>query len=413
MKTMTKRLLGTSFIFLVLAVLSLTLILFNENRNKTAILASKLEAYCDILAESEDPSEAVKLLPEELGVSVISPDGTVTFDTRTDAHGLENHLKRPEIEACVKNGRGEAIRRSATSNRKYFSFAKAYDGLIIRCAQPFEVELEKFFRLDWMLIISLLLMTTLALVAVIALTSNYARRDREASEGEKRRLKHEMTANISHELKTPVSSIQGYLEAIVNHPDMDPAKKGLFIERSYLQALRLSDMIRDISLITKLEEAPEQFRISAVNLKVLFSEVCEELSDTLLSKEMEVENGLPPICIRGSYNLIYSIFRNLVENSAKYAGKGCKAIISYSRDSDGTHLFDYRDNGHGVDEAMLDRIFERFFRLDADRSKFSEGSGLGLSIIRNAVIFHKGEITAYNVPGGGLGFRFSMKDLTC
>ena len=62
---------------------------------------------------------------------------------------------------------------------------------------------------------------------------------------------------------------------------------------------------------------------------------------------------------------------------------------------------------------MLDRIFERFFRLDADRSKFSEGSGLGLSIIRNAVIFHKGEITAYNVPGGGLGFRFSMKDLTC
>ena len=92
MKTMTKRLLGTSFIFLVLAVLSLTLILFNENRNKTAILASKLEAYCDILAESGDPSEAVKLLPEELGVSVISPDGTVTFDTRTDTHGLENHL---------------------------------------------------------------------------------------------------------------------------------------------------------------------------------------------------------------------------------------------------------------------------------------------------------------------------------
>ena len=413
MKTMTKRVLGTSLIFLVLAALSLTLILFNEDRNKRAILSSKLEGFCDILAESSDPAGALKLLPDDLGVSVLRLDGTVTFDSRTDAQGLENHLQRPEIEACLKKGRGEAIRSSATSNRKYFYFAKAYDGLIIRCAQPFEVELEKFFRLDWMLIISLLLMTVLALVAVIALTSKYARRDREASEGEKKRLKHEMTANISHELKTPVSSIQGYLEAIVNHPEMDSAKKDLFIERSYLQALRLSDMIRDISLITKLEEAPDQFRISAVNIKVVFSEVCEELTDRLAAQDIEVVNGLPPVCIRGSYNLIYSIFRNLVENSTKYAGKGCRAEISYSRSADGTHLFDYRDNGRGVDETMLDRIFERFFRLDADRSKFSEGSGLGLSIIRNAVIFHKGEITAYNVPGGGLGFSFSMKDLIC
>ena len=126
---------------------------------------------------------------------------------------------------------------------------------------------------------------------------------------------------------------------------------------------------------------------------------------------MSVTNLLPPVCIRGNYQLLYSIFRNLVENSVKYAGKGAKAEIICDPTSGRSFAFDYRDNGPGIAEDQLEKIFERFYRLPSDRRSNQDGSGLGLSIIRNAVIFHKGEITAYNVEGGGLGFRFTLSDL--
>ena len=220
-----------------------------------------------------------------------------------------------------------------------------------------------------------------------------------------------MTANISHELKTPISSIRGYLETLVNHPEINPENQQLFTERAYLQSLRLSDMIRDISLITKLEEAPHLFKTEPVNIRNVFEEVTEELGETLDAHSITVNNNLPPICVRGNYQLLYSIFRNLVENTAKYAGDGSTATMDYRTSKDETHIFNYWDNGRGVAPEMLDRIFERFFRLNDDRSRTSEGSGLGLSIIKNAVLFHKGRITAYNVENKGLGFRFTLQDL--
>ncbi len=164
-------------------------------------------------------------------------------------------------------------------------------------------------------------------------------------------------------------------------------------------------------MITKLEEVPEQFKIEPVNIKVVFSEVCDEMAERLQAGGITVKNELPPICIRGNYNLIYSIFRNLVENTAKYAGGPCTAVIRYREDGQDGHCFDYLDTGKGVKDDELEKIFERFYRLDTDRSNPQGGSGLGLSIIRNAVHFHHGNIRAYNIPGGGLGFRFNLRDL--
>ena len=233
-------------------------------------------------------------------------------------------------------------------------------------------------------------------------------RVRTRAEEDARKLKHDLTGNISHELKTPVSSIRGYLETLVNNPDLPEDKRRFFIERSYLQSLRLTEMINDISLITKMEEAPDQFNFEPLNIKDSFEEVLEELSEKIQKHNIKVDNQLPPVYISANYNLLYAIFRNLLENSIKYAGDGSsvKICVQLGADED---VFDYSDNGKGVPDEELSRIFTRFYRLSEDRGATSSGSGLGLSIVRNAVLFHKGSITAYRPHDGGLGFRFSIK----
>lgn len=400
-----------SAIFVVFALITVNLGLVSEDGYRRAIIKSRLESYADMIAVSDSVPEVTRYMPDDLRVTVMTAGGRVLFDSSQPAPEMENHLQRPEIRDCLRKGSGNSIRKSATSSRKYFYYAKSYgDGRIVRVAQLFEVNLSKFFRTDWMLIISIFFLLVLALMSLIYLSDRYERKEAELSDRETRRLKHEMTGNISHELKTPVSSIQGYLETIVNHPELDGDKRRLFIERSYLQALRLSDMITDISLITKLEEVPEQFKLTPVNLRTVFIEVTDEMAEALEAHGITAENALPPVCVTANYQLVYAIFRNLVENTIKYAGDGC-AIYAGGTAADGIYSLDYRDTGCGVPPDQLERIFERFYRLDADRGRGAGGSGLGLSIVRNAVLFHKGAIRAYCPDGGGLGFSFTLLDL--
>ncbi len=401
-----------AMIFTVFALISLLVGLANGERYKQSIMQSRLSGYAQMLVEADsEASSLVAYFPEDVRVTIIASDGTVTFDSESDWLSMDNHLSRPEIEECLKKGEGSSIRRSDTSGERFFYYAIEDGGRIVRVAQNFDMELVDFFSTDWMFLLFEFLLLIFSLFILYFLTERYGRKEEERADIETRRLKHEMTGNISHELKTPVSSIQGYLETIVNHPEISEERRRLFIERSYLQSLRLSDMITDISTITKLEEAPEQFKVMPVNLKVVFEEVLEEMGDSIRTHGIQVENKLEPLCVRGNYSLIYSIFRNLIENTMKYAGDGSCVHVSYSASQDGTHCIDYYDTGRGVAEDELDKIFERFYRLDADRGKPVGGSGLGLSIVRNAVLFHKGGIKAYRVPGGGLGFRFTLKDL--
>lgn len=401
-----------AMIFTLFALISLLVGLANGERYKQSIMKSRLSGFAQMLLEADSAATSVmKYFPDDVRVTLIGSDGTVTFDSESLAGEMENHLDRPEIKECLDKGEGTALRRSDTSGERYFYYARADGGRVVRVAQNFDLNLHDFFSTDWMFLLFEFLLLVFSLFILYFLTERYGRKEEELADMETRRLKHDMTGNISHELKTPVSSIQGYLETIVNHPELSEERRRLFIERSYLQSLRLSDMITDISTITKLEEAPEQFKVAPVNIKVVFEEVLEEMSDSVSAHGISVENLLPPICVRGNYSLIYSIFRNLIENTMKYAGDGSCVHVSYSLAPDGTHCVDYHDTGRGVADDELDKIFERFYRLDADRGKPVGGSGLGLSIVRNAVLFHKGTIKAYRVTGGGLGFRFTLRDL--
>ena len=224
-----------------------------------------------------------------------------------------------------------------------------------------------------------------------------------------RLMKQEMTNNIAHELRTPVASLRGYLETLsdINLPD---EKRKQFIDRAYLQSIRLSNLIEDVSLISKIEETSQQFTMEKVNIRLLVDEVRIDLTDKLQAHDIKmIVNVKDNLSVTGNYTLLYSVFRNLVNNSVDYAGNHVEIHIdNYMEDSD-FYYFSYYDTGVGVSEEHLNRLFERFYRVNEGRTRDTGGSGLGLSIVKNAVLLHKGDIKAKNRAEGGLEFLFTLK----
>lgn len=224
-----------------------------------------------------------------------------------------------------------------------------------------------------------------------------------------RTLKQEMTGNIAHELRTPVTAVRGYLETILNQP-LTEEQRQHFTQRAYRQTLALSELIQDIGLITKIEEAPNLFPVEEVDLPRLLTTLCEDLALLMQERRVTMSWRLPDdMAVKGNPQLLYSIFRNLADNTLRYAGEGVEIHVNLTGEDAGFYYLSYFDTGCGIaDESSLPRLFERFYRLDEGRTRNAGGSGLGLSIVKNAVLFHKGTIVAKNRPTGGLEFLFSL-----
>ncbi|HIW97791.1 MAG TPA: HAMP domain-containing histidine kinase [Candidatus Tidjanibacter gallistercoris] len=224
-----------------------------------------------------------------------------------------------------------------------------------------------------------------------------------------RRLKQEMTGNIAHELRTPVTSIRGYLETVLETP-LPPEKKEDFIRKAYRQTLSLSELIRDMSLLTKIEDTPGSFNFGRVELRPVIGRVVAELEPALRAKRIVFDDELPEgLAVNGNENLLYSVFRNLTDNVINHAGEEVRITVCKRGERNGYVYISFADNGCGVgDRSKLNRLFERFYRLDEGRTRDAGGSGLGLSIVKNIVSLHGGTITVKERREGGLEFLFSL-----
>ena len=265
---------------------------------------------------------------------------------------------------------------------------------------------------DWhLLLFSLVVMGGLAL-----LLHRYARsmderisREQAAKENQMRR---ELTQNIAHELKTPVASILGYTDTILDDPKMNPETQRQFIQRANSQAQRLTALLQDISTLNRMDYAASQVTMERTDVSEIVSDIVQETAIALERRSMTLNNYLPQgIVIQGNPSLVYSIFRNLIDNAINYAGESTIISISAEPMEDGW-MFRLSDNGIGIAEEHLPRIFERFYRIDKSRSRQMGGTGLGLAIVKNAVILHGGTIAARRAEKGGMEFEFTLTNDT-
>ena len=246
--------------------------------------------------------------------------------------------------------------------------------------------------------------------AVVFLDKSFEILISDITRPEKRRLlKQQLTSNIAHELKTPLSSIKGYLETIKTGANLPAEKQLYFVDRAYAQSMRLEALLNDISLLNNIEDAGDLFEIKPVQLRRLVDDVIENLRVRLVESNITVDIDIEEyVEVEGNESLLASIFQNLVENSINYAGENVSINITKYLDDEKYLYFSYSDTGKGISEEHLTRIFERFYRTDEGRARENGGTGLGLSIVKNAIMLHKGEISARNKPEGGLEFLFSL-----
>ena len=235
------------------------------------------------------------------------------------------------------------------------------------------------------------------------------------SEEDKVRIKRQLTQNAAHELKTPAASIHGYLESILDHPDMPEEKRNHFLQRCFAQSERMNKLLLDMSALTKLDEmdgSKAKMEYRQVNVVQVIQSVLDDTSLQLQDRGIIPRIQVPQrVEVLGDQSLIYSIFRNLIDNAIVYANRASRLDITCRElEVDGRHFYEFSvsDNGPGVEPQHLEHLFERFYRIDKGRSRKLGGTGLGLAIVKNAVAAHGGTATALPTPGGGLTIRITL-----
>lgn len=442
-----------------------------EKEYKSEFLNAQLQLYNTTLLQTienapsfEEYVETHTLPFEDLRISIISLDGTVIYDNMLTADSLDNHSKRPEVADALKKGEGHHTERlSASDGREYFYSATRGKEFVVRTAIPQSDALKELLKTDWtflgtMMSISLA-MSILAYFATRRLGKNIERLNRFAAkaekgesfdeeepfsndelgsisnhiirlysqwqqtikdrdiaheatlrqEQEKIRIKRQLTNNINHELKTPVASIQVCLETLLSGINLSEEKRQELIERCYTNNERLRRLLGDVSLITRIEDGSQLIGKEPVEINNIIDEIAAELEIMPEDERFTLHTDFnEQVIVEGNPSLIGSIFRNLTENAIAYSG-GKNIYISLVENNETMCKITFEDDGCGVEEKQLPRLFERFYRVDKGRSRQMGGTGLGLAIVKHAVQFHGGNIIVTNRNGGGLKFEFTIK----
>ena len=462
-------LLSLGGVFLLFAVCFSVYQYQREKDYKIDILHSRLQMYNYEMVQTlgEDSLTNSKLFHnyverhqiEGLRVSVIDKEGQVILDSYdTNIDSLDNHLQRTEIQQALHDGNGYDIKRvSQSTHETYFYSATRFNDVIVRAAVPYSVELTRSLQVDNTYIYFAAALTLLLGIVLYHITHRISRHigylrefavkaeegeelDHELerrlpndelgdishtiitlywklrhSEEDKVRIKRQLTQNAAHELKTPAASIHGYLESILDNPDMPEEKKKHFLERCYAQSERMTKLLQDMSALTKLDEMDDDRSredYHQVNVLQIIQSVIDDTALQLHDKGIAASLQVPcRVEVLGDASLIYSIFRNLIDNAIAYATGATRLdIVCKEAESEGRHFYEFAvsDNGPGVEPQHLDHLFERFYRIDKGRSRKLGGTGLGLAIVKNAVAAHGGTATAQFTPGGGLTIRFTL-----
>lgn len=448
-------------------LLSLSFTLYQHSREREyriEILHHTLQAYNESLLQSfnavpdkKSLSNYISLHPiSGLRITILDLEGNVITDSEIENPLLMgNHLNRKEIVGAIAQGVGYDVKRESETLSTLFFYSATLStkqNCIIRAALPYNSPQIKVLQTDNSYILYAIAFTLVMGIILFHYTnrigshisylkmfaSKAERGERldadmqrrlphdelgdisnniiqlywrlKQSEEDKLRLKRQLTQNAAHELKTPATSIQGYLETILSTPDIDAERCRHFLERCYAQSKRMSSLLQDMSILNRLDEGKNNYHFTENNLLSIINNVAD---DTALELEKSCIELRVEVCkestLQADTSLLYSIFRNLIDNAISYAqGATYISIKATSKDYQ-TLSITVSDNGIGVEAQHLPHLFERFYRTDKGRSRQLGGTGLGLAIVKHAVAAHGGEIRALPTEGGGLTIQFTLK----
>lgn len=407
----------------------------NQLKEQLRVVESVVENQ---LAQDDDTAFISNHIDKNVRITLVAKDGTVIADSQESANKLGNHLNRQEIQQAIKNGEATVTRHSDTQGKKVYYFAKQLDnGNILRVSAEAK-SIGKFFS-DYIIYIFLCIIVVIvaAVFVSMGITKSIVKPitqlgqsldniDKFKSDEELKPLvnallqqkkkqkmldkqKKQFTANVSHELKTPLTSIAGYAELIetgmAKPEDIKP-----FAGVIRKQALRLVNLSEDIIQLSQLEESDdEDMSFESVNLYEIAQRCVEALNINAINKCVTLNLTGEECYIRGKAQLVEELVYNLCDNAIRYNKENGNVTVTVTPLEKGASV-SVKDTGIGIPEKYQERIFERFFRVDKSRSKATGGTGLGLAIVKHITQLHDAKLEISSEEGKGTEIIVTFKD---
>lgn len=439
---MTKKTLGKILAFgislIAITAVVVVAIFYSYSENQVKENLNAVEAVVEAeLKQSSDYAFINNGLDEDTRITLIARDGTVLADSNEDPSKMENHSNREEFMQAVENGESSTVRRSETLNENTYYYAKLLEGgNVLRVSTRADSVNFFFSNILIYVVISIIFVICMSAVISVGITKSIIKPVEELGENlgnlddiktydelkplvdalkeqENRqkaldKQKKQFTANVSHELKTPLTSIAGYAELIetgmAKPEDIKP-----FAGVIRKQALRLVSLSEDIIQLSQLEENDEQkITFESVDIYEICKRCVEALSINAQNKNVVLKLIGESCYVKGNGSLLEELVYNLCDNAIRYNKENGSVTVSVEPLESGARLT-VKDTGIGIPDKYKDRIFERFFRVDKSRSKATGGTGLGLAIVKHIAQQHDAELNLDSVFGEGTEITIMLK----
>ena len=427
------RLVGIAILAVIATVIGITIIyysLFQKQVRADLSVSAKLLKDTHYFESVNIDIDEIDLSTDlnELRVTWIDEDGTVLYDNDASAELLSNHNDRPEIQEAFDKGSGEAIRKSDTMNKTTFYYAVLLDnGTVLRVATNAQslwsvfMSAAPIIALIILLIIAICIfishmLTKQLLLPIETMAENLGDSDYESPYKELEPLaemlrsqhtdilaaakaRQDFTANVSHELKTPLTAISGYAELLDGGMVGEEQQKH-FYQEIRKNADRLLALINDIIRLSDLDRKGHELSFGVIDLYEVVKECMDELTVNAKQRNVNISLDGESCNVHGSKDMLKELVENLAQNAIRYNNSGGKVWVSVTK-RDGRSVLKVKDNGIGIPASEQQRIFERFYRVDKSRSKATGGTGLGLAIVKHIVEIHDAKIELDSAPGVG------------
>ena len=432
-KKINLRLIGIALIAILVTLIGVTSIYYylfeNQVRKDLHVLA---ETLVDSGIFQKEQLEDIVFESEDVRVTWVDADGTVLYDNWNDVQMMENHMERPEIRAAFKAGRGDSVRTSDTMKMNTYYYAlKIEDGSVVRVARNASSGASIFMNA-----MPIVLAITVVVIILCVVLADYLTKqlinpiaaiadkldDAESGSSSDEiykelepfvqtiRMQHEnilsaakmrqdFTANVTHELKTPLTAISGYAELIENKM-VTEEQNIIFAGEIRKNSNRLLMLINDIIRLSELDHAEIGTDFENVDLYALAKDCAENMLVNAKRRGIEFVFEGQPCMVQGNRHMLWELIENLCENGIRYNNEGGFVHLTVG-EKNGRAILSVEDNGIGIPEKYQKRVFERFYRVDKSRSKATGGTGLGLAIVKHIVAIHSAEIELQSEVGKG------------